>query len=204
MMFHGFKRSPGHLRAWRERLPGVAFGILPGHAGAPALADVSVEAWAEAWREAFDTMGAPPVLVGESLGALLALALPSRAVVAVEPLLSVDQIWPQHEVMARARARGVPISAEDEALFGWSYDWILDRISAPALVIAGRTPLLPPRQIVGPAPSLLTDADFNRYAAHPLVQAVRIPGGHTLMDENPDGVAGEISVFLPATLRQAS
>lgn len=197
MLIHGFKRSPRHVAAWRQRIPGLGLISLPGHGDAPELDEVSIETWVAAWREALSNLGGPKLLIGESLGAIVAMCLPARAVVAVEPLLGVEHIWPQHQVMRNARARGMEIGAAYEALFDSSYDWVLDRISAPTLVIAGQTPLLPPRPL-DVAPSLLTDEDFDRYAAHPLVEARRIPGGHTLLDENPDGVMELVAPFLAA------
>jgi pimeloyl-ACP methyl ester carboxylesterase len=202
IIFHGFRRSPDHLASWRKRFPAAAFGCLPGHGGAPRLDQVSVRGWAEAWAEALVRIEVSPVLVGESLGAMVSMCLPARAVIAVEPLLGVEQIWPQHEVMARARARGLDFTEAEYGLFEHPYDWVLDRIGAPTLVIAGLTPLLPRRALSGFAPSLLTDEDFERYASHPLVTARRIPGGHTLMDENPQGVSELIDRFLGPDIRR--
>lgn len=197
LLFHGFKRGPQFLGEWPNRIPGLGLAVLPGHAGAPELDEVSVAAWIAAWREALARFKAPQILIGESLGALVAMCLPAKAVAAVEPLLSVENIWPQHEVMRNARARGIEIGAEYEALFDRSYDWVLEQISAPTLLLAGTTPLLPQRPL-DHAPSLLTDQDFDRYAAHPLVQARRIAGGHNLLDENPDDVMAAIAGFLDA------
>lgn len=187
LLVHGFRRELRHVIDWRDRIPGLGFLNLPGHSGFPELAEVSVQAWVAAWREALGVMSERPFLLAESMGAVLSMCLPARAVVAVEPLLSVDDLWPQHETIARARARGIDIGAAYEALFNEPYDWVLERISAPTLVIAGDMPLLPRRPLPF-APSLLTDADFAHYAAHPLVEAHRIPGGHTLFDQNPQGV----------------
>jgi pimeloyl-ACP methyl ester carboxylesterase len=195
LLIHGFRRSPAHLREWARRIPGAGLVALPGHGGTPELAEVSVEAWIAAWREALPQIGADLTLIGESLGAMVAMSLPARITVAVEPLLSVDDIWPQHEVMRRAKARGVDIGPAYEALFDRSYDWVLDRISAPTLVIGGDMPLLPQRPLPT-APSLLTDDDFARYAGHPLVEAHRIPGGHTLLDENPGDVVRLLRSFF--------
>ena len=195
LVIHGFKRRPRLLGWWRDRFPSPGFLALPGHGGAPELDEVSMAAWIDAWGQALGLFATPPAIVGESLGAILGLSLPARAVVAIEPLLSVDQLWPQQQVIRKARARGMEIGPEYEALFDRSYEWVLDRISAPTLVIAGDLPLMPERE-TPVAPSLLTDADFARYAAHPLVEAHRIAGGHTLMDENRPGVLALASPFL--------
>lgn len=195
LIVHGFRRAPAFLEWWRPHFPDVGFVVLPGHATAPPVDEVSVAAWAEAWREAVGSFEEPPFVIGESLGALVALAMPARATVAVEPLLSVADLWPQRRYIEGAQARGVTISETEAALFDTPYDWALEAISAPTLVIAAAEPLLPERPYDG-APSLLTDADFARYAAHPKVEAVRIPGGHTLMDQARPGVLSLATAFF--------
>lgn len=192
LLAHGFARGASWLHGWIDRLPGLAIMRLPGHDGVPELDEISVEAWIEAWQEALGRLPGPHFLIAESLGAVVAMCLPAKAVVAVEPLLSVDQIWPQRRSMEAAGSRVPPAYA---ALFDHPFDWVLERISAPTLVLAGTEPLLPERPI-RTAPSLLTDADFDRYAAHPKVQALRIAGGHTLLDENPDTVQALAARFF--------
>ena len=196
LLIHGFKRRAGQLGAWRDRIPDLGFVHLPGHSGFPPLAEVSLEAWIGGLREmlavAFPT---PPLIIAESLGAIVAMSLPARAVIAVEPLLSTDQLWPLRRTIQAARAQGIAIEPEMEALFDKPFTWVLDRISAPTLVLAGTEPLLPERKTPH-EPSLLTEADFAAYAAHPLVEAHRIAGGHTLMDHNPDGVMAASRDFM--------
>ncbi len=195
LAIHGFKRSVSALLPWAERIPGLGFVHLPGHGGRPSFDEVSVPAWIEGVQKLVETFPEPPLIIAESLGAMVAMSVSARAVIAVEPLLSTAQLWPLHRTIRDARARGVPISPEDEALFAGSFHWVLDRISAPTLVLAGLTPLLPER-VVRPEPSLLTDEDFAIYAGHPLVEAHRIPGGHTLLDHSRDHVMAAASNFM--------
>ncbi|THD78853.1 MAG: alpha/beta fold hydrolase [Phenylobacterium sp.] len=195
LIVHGFRRSPTHLRVLRDWIPDLGFIPLPGHGGAPQLDELSMEAWIEAWREAIPYAGPAPLLIGESLGAILAMSLPARAVVAIEPLLSVKDLWPQHKLIREAQARGTVIDPAEVALFERPYDFVLDNISAPTLVLAGDIPLLPERELEDP-PSLLTDEDFARYAAHPLVEAHRIPGGHTLLNEDAAGIMERVIQFF--------
>jgi pimeloyl-ACP methyl ester carboxylesterase len=196
LLIHGFKRQAGQLAPWRDRIPDLGFVHLPGHSGAPPFAEVSVEAWirglGEMIRSAFPE---PPLIVAESLGAIVAMSLPSRAVIAVEPLLSTDQLWPLHRTIRNARARGVEIEPAMEALFDKPFTWTLERIGVPTLVLAGTEPLLPERATPH-EPSLLTDEDFAAYAAHPMVEAHRIAGGHTLMDHNREGVMAASRDFM--------
>lgn len=187
LIIHGFKRRAEQLLPWRDRIPNLGFVHLPGHSGAPPFAEVSVEAWIRGLSEMMAIFPQPPLIIAESLGAIVAMSLPSRALIAVEPLLSTDQLWPLHRTIRNARARGVEIEPAMEALFDQPFNWALDRIGAPTLVLAGLEPLLPERATPH-EPSLLDDKDFAAYARHPLAEAHRIPGGHTLLDHNRDGV----------------
>ncbi|THD58903.1 alpha/beta fold hydrolase [Phenylobacterium sp.] len=195
LMIHGFKRQAAQLLPWRARIADLGFLHLPGHSGAPEFSEVSVEAWIRGFRELLATFPEPPLIVAESLGAIVAMSLPSRALIAVEPLLSTHQLWPLHRTIRNARARGVEIDPALEALFDKPFDWAPARISSPALVLAGLEPLLPERPVF-PEPSLLTDEDFAVYAGHPLVEAHRIAGGHTLLDHNPEGVLSAGAAFM--------
>ncbi len=196
LMIHGFMRHPGMLEAWRRLIPGVGFINLPGHGGAGDLDEVSVQAWIEGLDAIIDVLeGPPPLLVGESLGAIAALGMRARAVIAVDPILSTHQLWPQFALFKKMRAKGQPVRSAFEALFETPFHWILERIRVPTLVLAGDVPLMPQRSGVR-LPSLLTDEDLALYAVHPLVEAVRIPGGHNLLDKNPLGVLEAAGPFV--------
>lgn len=195
LMIHGFKRHISQVLPWRDRIEGLGFLHLPGHGGAPEFSEVSVEAWIRGFREALAVFAAPPLIIAESLGAIVAMSLPNRALIAVEPLLSTDQLWPLRRTISNARARGIAIEPALEALFDKPFDWAPARISSPTLVLAGLEPLLPERPVF-PEPSVLTDEDFAVYAGHPLVEAHRIAGGHTLLDHNPGGVLAASRAFM--------
>lgn len=195
LIIHGFKRNANQLLPWADRIPSLGFLHLPGHGGTPPFAEVSIHAWIEGVQAVVDTLPTPPLIIAESLGAIVAMSVSARAVLAVEPLLSADNLWPLHRTIRNARARGATISPEDEALFNSSFEWVLERISAPTMLLAGATPLLPERE-VWPEPSLLTDEDFDAYGAHPLVEAHRIRGGHTLLDTSRDEVMAVAGDFM--------
>jgi len=161
----------------------------------PVLAETSLAAWIRGFREMTTIFSRPPLIIAESLGAIVAMSIPARAVVAVDPPLSVDQLWPLHRTMQRARARGTPIDADLEALFAQPFNWVLENISAPTLVLAGSEPLLPERPTLN-EPSILTHEDFAAYAAHPLVEAKRIAGGHALLSADPAGVLAAAAPFM--------
>jgi hypothetical protein len=195
LLIHGFKRHFNQVAPWSARIPDLGFVHLPGHSGAPAFEEVSLPAWIEGIGEAVAKLPEPPLILAESLGAIVAMSLPARAVIAVEPPLSTHQLWPLHRTIRSARARGIEIGPELEAMFDQPFTWVLDRIGAPTLMLAGSEPLLPERQ-TSHEPSLLTDQDFAAYARHPLVEAHRIAGGHTLLDHNPDGVMAASRAFM--------
>ncbi len=195
LAIHGFLRQADQLLPWRERIPGLGFVHLPGHSNAPDLSEVSVPAWAASLDAMMDVFEQPPLLIAESLGAVIAMHLRSRALIAVEPLLSTHSLWPLHRAIRRLRAQGVEVRADHEALFGRPFTDVLTRIRAPTLVLAGMEPLLPPRPVEG-APSLLSDEDFAAYAGHRLVEARRIPGGHALLDESPGQVIEAAAGFM--------
>ena len=195
VMIHGFKRRVDQLVSWAERIPDLGFVHLPGHGGAAPFAEANVEAWADGIGQAFAHFPKPPLIIAESLGAMVAMNVPATAIIAVEPLLSVDQLWPLHRTIRNARARGMVVEPELLSLFEQPFHWVLDRISVPTLVLAGDVPLLPERAVF-PEPSLLTDEDFAAYAAHPRVTAARVAGGHTLLDVNPQGVMEAAAGFM--------
>jgi hypothetical protein len=204
LMIHGFKRQADQLLAWRERIPGLGFVHLPGHSGAPQFSEVTLAAWIRGLQVVFATFPQPPLVIAESLGAIVAMTLPYRALIAVEPPLSIHQMWPLHRTIRRARARGLEIDPALERLFDDPFHWAMEHIKAPTLVLAGLEPLMPERDAPR-EPSLLSDEDFAAYAAHPWIEAHRIPGGHTLLDHSRDAVMAVARPFmiqhgfLPAT-----
>jgi len=195
LLFHGFKRRAAQLEDWCERIPGLAFVHLPGHSNAPEFTETTLESWIRGFRDVAAVLPEPPLIIAESLGAIVAMSLPYRALIAVEPPLSVHQLWPLHRTIAVARARGVEIDPALERMFEKPFHWALEHIQAPTLVLAGLEPLLPERD-VWPEPSLLTDEDFAAFAGHPMVEAHRIAGGHALMDRNPEGVMAASRDFM--------
>jgi hypothetical protein len=188
LLFHGVRRVTPQLEPWRARIPDLGLVSLPGHGRAPPFAEVTLEAWIAGFTEMLAHWEEPPLLIAESLGAMVAMCLPGKALIAVEPLLSTHQLWPLRRTIRSARASGLGFSEDLEALFARPFHWALARLQPPTLVLAGQEPLMPERAVF-PTPSLLSDEDFQAYAAHPRVEAaIRIPGGHTLMDFSQDAI----------------
>lgn len=195
LMFHGFMRQANHVLHWRDLIEDIGFVHLPGHTFSPVLAETTLEAWIRAFREMTTIFSRPPLIIAESLGAIVAMSIPAQAVIAVDPPLSVDQLWPVRAAIGHARGRGMEISPELAAMFDSPFHWVLDRIAAPTLVLAGSEPLLPKR-VITRTPSVVTDDDFAAYAAHPRIEAIRIDGGHDLLVSDPAGVLAACGPFM--------
>jgi pimeloyl-ACP methyl ester carboxylesterase len=176
-------------------IPDLGLVHLPGHSDAPDFAETSLACWIRGYREMLAVFPAPPLIIAESLGAVIAMALPARAVIAVEPPLSTERLWSARLAIQMRRAEGLEISAELAAMFDQSFHWVLDQIQAPTLVLAGMETELSSPSLAAP-PSVLTDEDFAAYAAHPLVEAHRVAGGHALLRQNPEGVMAAASGFM--------
>ncbi|HLZ73558.1 alpha/beta hydrolase [Phenylobacterium sp.] len=173
---------------------------LPGN-GTPALAETSIAAWARAVSELVETAfaGRPVVLVGLSVGALVALGVRSaqvRRVLALEPPLVMSKLWPMAERLA-ARWRDDPAQRPViEAVFGVKRHGHVERAwfglfdgAPPVDVIVGDTPLYPQRALAQ-FPSFVDAPEREWLAARPGVTLHVAPGaGHN------------IHVFAAETLR---
>jgi pimeloyl-ACP methyl ester carboxylesterase len=155
--------------AWAEpedmiRLPAVvapawdaAVMRLPGN-GTPPLAQTSIAAWGRAVGELLDTAfpGRPVVLVGLSVGALVALAVRRpqvRRILALEPPLVMSKLWPMEAVLRRRWREDPQARPFIEAVFGVTgagreeRTWfdLFGRDAPPIDVVVGGAPLYPVR-----------------------------------------------------------
>lgn len=172
---------------------------LPGHAGEPLPATYDLAALAD-WVAARVPRDA--LVVGESLGGLIALELATRGfrAVAFEPPLSTAKLWTLHDAVTERLGRNPGVSwlaPYVEAVFGVSPNreiierdrWgLLDRLPAPTDIVAGDVPLGPRRRLKDgePIPTVLDDADGARLARHPNVRFRRIAGPHGLLSQSPE------------------
>lgn len=165
---------------------------LPGN-DTPPLAETSIAAWAGAVDELIATAfaGRQVVVMGISIGALVALALRSpqvRRIVALEPPLETGKLWPMTEQL-RARRAAAPQDAafiaevfgvSDAAAEGRSYRHLVAAARVPIDVVAGEVPLMPPR-VLERYPSFLDEADRAWLQAQPRVRLHVAPGaGHNI------------------------
>jgi len=174
---------------------------LPGN-GTPALAETSIAAWARAVGELVEATfaGRPVVLVGLSVGALVALGVRSplvRRVLAIEPPLVMEKLWPMARAL-RMRWRDDPAARPFiEAVFGVTEAAIEPRTyfdlfegAPPVEVMFGEVALYPQRPLER-FPSFVDEAERGWLAARPGVAVHVAPGaGHN------------IHVFAPGVLRE--
>ncbi len=185
----------------------VAAADLPGFGGAPPLIGApGVEAMAENFAQvAAELFGGRTVLVvGESLGGLVAAAMaghagsPLRRVIALDPPLTTLKAWPVHRILDlhyaqhpgnaafEAYARNVFGHAPDGRLEARSYYGLLERCPVPVDVATGSIPLSPEREVAS-APCLIDGADREILMRSPNISISVFHGfGHLLLHDAPD------------------
>lgn len=208
VLLHGAFRNAGFLVPLGERLGrDVVYGHLPGHAGAPRFVDYSVEAMAQAFAEVIGSSllrDRPVTVIGESLGAVVALGiggynLPNlRSVVCVDPFFSTAKLWMLPALARKAEHPDLEQLLDD--VFGYPdgdriYYPLLGRLQVPARIITGDVPLFPQRPVEG-VPCLMDAVDAWMIERAPRATLERLMGGHNLIDTNPEGVAGLVSPTL--------
>jgi pimeloyl-ACP methyl ester carboxylesterase len=167
-------------------------GFLPGDRN-PALSETSISAFALAFDEVVDKLG-PTVVLGLSVGALVALGMRSRrilAVVAVDPPLMTAKLWPLASDLRaglgthhRAMVENV-MGMTDEGFEGRDYSGLLNGLHRPTDVLVGEDPLYPERAI-SRMPSLVDEPERALLAAHPLVTLhVASNAGHNIPAQAP-------------------
>ena len=192
-----------------KNLPDV-LGILadaclmrfPGSA-APPLASFAMSDIALAVGELVETTfpGRPVVLLGISIGAVVALGVraPNVArVIAIEPPLTTGKLWPIVGPLRQILDGARDLQTRDMLLqiFGVSehelaerdYLGVLDGLRAPADVILGEQPLEPERPVQR-FPSLVGVAERRRLAQSPRIRLHIARGaGHNLIGQAPNVV----------------
>ena len=146
---HGACSQPAHMEPWRAFFAGAGYDCaapaLPGHVPSdPAiLARATIRDYLAALREAQATLGRPPVVIGHSLGGMLAQHLARAAacagvvLVSSMPAGSVPVTWPAFRDLIGLGPdvlRGRPFRPRAEAL---------SRLALHDLSTAERDELLP-------------------------------------------------------------
>ena len=173
----------------QDRFPAadVLRAHLPGN-HCPPLMDASISMFADAFTEALDVRfaGRPVILVGLSVGALVAFAIRStlvRAILAVEPPLVMAEAWPLESLPQQAAPGNEAflwnvIGLGRETMEPRDYRALVPQISVPTHVLLGDPP--PPR---GPLretlPGLVGPLGRAAFRVNPLITIEDLPGvGH--------------------------
>jgi pimeloyl-ACP methyl ester carboxylesterase len=187
----------------------VALSHLPGNLGAPELRESSVAAFCEAYGAALDAIARPAVLLGASIGGVVALGVRSRfvqGVVALDPPLRTSGLWPLipnvQAMLAqtggkepwRVRFAAGVLGITTQSAPGLDHGWVLDGVRGSVVALVGGEPLEPPRR-VSRLPSLVSQSDRAALAGAG-IDVREVPGaGHDL--------AGDAGAQVLQTVRAA-
>lgn len=167
---------------------------LPGN-HCPRVAHVSIGVFAGAFTEALDIRfpGRPVVVVGLSVGGIVALAIRAkmlRGILAIEPLLVSDEAWP----LLNLRTQGPP--GQDDFLWNIlgigpdeverrDYRPMLGSLTTPTYVILGDE--VPPVGVWPDyMPGLLGPLSRQALAAHPHITVAQLSDvGHHILKYGP-------------------
>lgn len=208
LMIHGALRNSSVLFEW-VNLCGDEFDVvfvdLPGHGRSSSPATATIEGIATSVGDAITAaLGKREiVVVGESLGGLVALALgglqlqPIRGIIAADPPLTMSKLWHVRRAMSDAVA-GTPDNqflkslalnvfgvGADEAAHERIYYDLVEKIHVPVLILTGDVPLFPVRSC-NAVPCLIDDVDrhvVGRLAANKVEFKTVADCGHVLLVE---------------------
>jgi len=206
LMIHGALRDVTPLLPWLSLLEpdfDVVFVELPGHGRASPLYPVSIENFAANIGDALTQMleHRRIIVVGESLGGLVALALGTgslpmvRGIVAADPPLTMGKLWhvtsavQNHIASAKDRfwtefafnifgVEGDQLDPDDRIYYP-----LFDHLSVPTYLLTGDLPLFPVRSLAG-VPCVIDAVDWRTILRHPckFVRLERINEcGHLLL-----------------------
>lgn len=166
---------------------------LPGN-HSPNVAVHTVAAYAKLFDDVVRQVARPAVVVGDSVGGLVALSMRERLIEAfalLEPPLVTGKLWPliptfqgwlkarPREAYLRLFLRGV-FGVRERSVESLDYGHLVDGLDRPAWALMGDEPLMPPRPFES-MPSLLDEPERERLRAHPMVQVRSIEGiGHNV------------------------
>jgi pimeloyl-ACP methyl ester carboxylesterase len=221
IMLPGALRTSLNLGEWGDRLAGmadVALFDLPGHGKSAAPEKATVAEMAEIMAEAIGAAfpGRRALLVGESLGGTIGLALgglddpgPVCAVFAADPPMTTTKLWAVHLNfrMTSGKADGESFfhrlgrdtfGITPDGLVEIVYYPLLGALKVPVLIATGDVALQPPRSMTR-APSLFDGVD--QFVAAELfpgkVEVERIADcGHLLLVDAPDACIAIIRRLL--------
>jgi pimeloyl-ACP methyl ester carboxylesterase len=166
---------------------------LPGQ-GSPDLSEVSVEAFGSAYSAAFGQLAGSrrSVVCGESVGALVALASSAENVIALDPPLRTEKLWPLFPLF-RDQLAADPSCAEFLwNILGVSADEVTPRdyrslLNRKARVIVGASPLYPERELLNGFPSMVDEPEREEMRRSSCIRLTVAQGaGHVIPGNAPD------------------
>ncbi len=224
MWIHGAGLSGATWDGMTASLPLAVTPDLPGHGGAPLLGSPSVEGYADALEP---HLPAGAILIGHSLGGMVALELarrapqPTRALVLIESVPTVRDTWagrmsatlaagvfsampPRWMGWLSGLGQGAATQAEFEREFAQRSKVQIAAALEASLRYDGRFALatiaIPTLVVVGRNNSATHRG--ARLAAHGIAHArfLTLPGGHMLHTDNPTQLRRTIDDFLRKAL----
>jgi pimeloyl-ACP methyl ester carboxylesterase len=208
---HGALRSSGALLDWAALISDVAdvaLMDLPGHGRSSSAGPASIIGMAESLHDAIGAAfgGRRVILVGESLGGTVALAMggmaasgPVGAVFAADPPMTTGKLWNLAGVFRSVIGKSAEPAFVDRLAsetFGITPEGAEERIyypliaalRVPAVIATGDVPLLPPRRMMKVACLFDVVDRFVVETHYPGKAQIRlIPDcGHVLLVEAPD------------------
>ncbi len=191
-----FNDKRSHIFELQAELPeaAVLIGHLPGN-HCPTLISPSVGVYAAAYSQVLASLTRPAVVLGASIGGLVALAMQApnlRSIIAVEPPLRTGKLWPLVGPF-RQRIRNEPENPDIKpflwAVFGLSedahedrnYEGMFAQLTIPTRIVVGAEPLYPERDIGNRLPSLVDERERQLFRDHPHVKTTTVLGaGHNV------------------------
>jgi pimeloyl-ACP methyl ester carboxylesterase len=236
VVLHGALRHSESTLPWLRHLTDrydVLLLDLPGHGRSPSDGEPSVRAFIARFREFLTRHfpGRPMVIMGESIGGLIALGLGNgqtpqiKGVIVADPPMSTAKLWPVFNNYQKPKRQ--PATEYQKRFFAVTFGYVPnavigDRIyyalvaglKVPALLLTGDLPLFPVRPLPTEIPCLLDEVDkaIIRSMRNPQVSLQTISDiGHLCLDsslvqvrELVDGFCAEhLPVESPALERVA-
>ncbi len=229
LMIHGALRESSALFDWITLLDPefeVVLVDLPGHGRSPPIANVTIEGFA---ANVADVVTAAlgdraVVVVGESLGGLVALAMGGlpiesiQGIIAADPPMTMAKLWHVKNAMSgmvasnpgnhfwRSLARNVFGVDSDGYGNERIYYGLVDQVQVPVLFLTGDVPLFPVRN-VNAVPCLFDDVDLyvvKRFAGD-IAQFERVPGcGHVLLVDAKEICRNIVGNFCSSVLSRST
>jgi pimeloyl-ACP methyl ester carboxylesterase len=192
----------------------VLIGHLPGN-HAPDTIHHSVGVYAGAYAQVIASLERPVVVVGASIGGLVALSLKApniRSILAIEPPIRTGRLWPllhpfRQRLQAEPKVREFlwnVFGISEDVFEDRNYEAMLAQLKTPTRVLLGTQPLFPEREITT-LPSLIDEPEREVFARHPAIKITVIAGaGHNIPAQAFDVLAEKTQAMIDAVLSDAA